>query len=91
MRRSESIGTNIRGKIKKVKFEFVAEPEATYNPIEKDLSDKIRSVAKKPGLSSDTLVNLWIEQKIKEQKSRRKNGRKLAAKQAQGLIRRQVI
>jgi len=52
-----------------VKFEVVAEPEATYYPVERDLSARIQSVAKKQGVSSDTLVNLWLEQKIKEQKA----------------------
>jgi hypothetical protein len=67
------------GKTSKVKFEVVAEPEATYYPIEKDLAEKIQSVAKKHGVSSDTLVNLWLEQKMKEQRSPR-NGRKSTAK-----------
>jgi hypothetical protein len=67
-------------KTRKVKFEVVAEPEATYYPIEKDLSEKIQSVARKQGVPSDTLVNLWLEQKIKEQRPGRKSGGKLAAK-----------
>ncbi len=70
------------GKTKKVQFEVVAEPEATYYPIEKDLSEKIQSAAKKQGVWSDTLVNLWLEQKIKEQRSGQKSGGKLAAKPA---------
>jgi hypothetical protein len=57
------------GKTKTVKFEVVAEPEATYYPVEKDLSAKIQSVAKKQGVSSDTLVNLWLEQKIRDQEA----------------------
>ena len=61
--------SEVWGKTRKVKFEVVAEPEATYYPVERDLSAKIRSVAKKKGVSSDTLVNLWLEQKIKEQKA----------------------
>ncbi|MGH7870615.1 MAG: CopG family antitoxin [Candidatus Binatia bacterium] len=69
------------GKTRKVKFEVVAEPEATYYPIEKDLSEKIQSVAKKQGISSDTLVNLWLQQKLKEQRSPR-SARKLTAKNA---------
>jgi len=71
--------SDVWGKTRKVKFEVVAEPEATYYPIEKDLSEKIQSVARKQGVSSDTLVNLWLEQKVKEQRSP-KNGRKLTAK-----------
>jgi hypothetical protein len=62
-----------------VKFAVVAEPEATYYSIEKDLSAKIQSVAKKHGVSSDTLVNLWLELKVTEQRSPR-HGKKLTAK-----------
>ena len=58
-------------KTKKIKFDVVLEPEATYYPVEKDLSEKIQSVARKQGVSSDTLVNLWLEQKIKEQRTTR--------------------
>lgn len=73
--------SDVWGKTKKVKFEVVAESEATYYPIEKGLSEKIKSAARKQGVSSDTLVNLWLEQKIKEQRSSR-SGRKLTAKNA---------
>lgn len=41
--------SDLWGKTKKVKFEVVAKPEATYYPIEKDLSEKIQSVARKQG------------------------------------------
>ena len=69
------------GKTRKVRFDVVVEPEATYYPVEKGLSEKIQSVARKHGVPSDTLVNLWLEQKIKEQKSSRPTG-KLSAKNA---------
>jgi CopG antitoxin of type II toxin-antitoxin system len=59
------------GRTRKVKFDVVLEPEATYYPISKDLSDKIQSEARKQGVSSDTLINLWLEQKIGERKSKR--------------------
>jgi hypothetical protein len=45
-------------KTRKVKFDVVLEPEATYYPIEKGLSEKIQHEARKHGVSSDTLVNL---------------------------------
>ena len=66
-------------KTRRVKLDVVLEPEATYFPIEKDLSKKIQSEARKRGVSSDTLVNLWLEQKIKEERPTR-SGRKLSAK-----------
>ena len=53
-------------KTKKVKFEVQIETEATYYAIEKDLSERIQTVAKKQGVSSNTLVNLWIQQKLQE-------------------------
>lgn len=56
-------------KTKKVKFDVGIESEVTYYPIERDLSEKIQSLARKRGVSSDTLVNLWLEQKVKEQAS----------------------
>ena len=65
-------------KTRKVKFDVVLEPEATYYPIAKDLADKIQSEARKQGVSSDALVNLWLEQKIKEKRLRR-SGRRLSA------------
>ena len=57
------------GKIRKVKFDVEIESEVNYYAIERDLSEKIQSAARKRGVSSDTLVNLWLEQKIKEQAS----------------------
>ena len=74
--------SDVWAKTRKVRFEVVAEPEATYYPIQKDLSEKIQSVAKKQGVSSDTLVNLWLEQKIKEQRPAMKSSGKLSAKNA---------
>jgi hypothetical protein len=56
-------------KTKKVKFDVDIESEVTYHPIERDLSEKIQLMARKQGISSDTLVNLWLEQKVKEQAS----------------------
>jgi CopG antitoxin of type II toxin-antitoxin system len=73
--------SNYWGKTRKVKFEVVLEPEATYYPIERSLSEKIQSEARKQGVSSDTLVNLWLEQKMKEQRSTR-GSRRLSAKNA---------
>ena len=48
--------TDFWGKTRKVRFDVVVEPEATYYPIERELSDKIQSVARKYAVSSDTLA-----------------------------------
>jgi hypothetical protein len=68
------------GKTRRVKFDVVLEPEATYYPIAKDLSVKIQTVARKQGVPSDTLVNRWLNQKLKE--ARRRRSGKLSAKHA---------
>jgi len=54
------------GKTKKVKFEIQIESEATYYPIAKNLSERIQSIARKQGVSSNILINLWIQQKLQE-------------------------
>ncbi len=66
-------------KTRKVKFDVVLDPEVTYYPVEKDLSERIQLEARKQGVSSDTLVNLWLEQKVRERKSPR-GRRRLQAK-----------
>jgi hypothetical protein len=55
------------GKTKRVKFDVQIQSEATYYAIEKGLSEKVKSIAQKRGVSSNTLVNLWIQQKLQEQ------------------------
>ena len=54
------------GKTRKVKFDVVLDPEATYYPVHK-------SVARKQGVTFDTLVNRWLGQKLQE--TRRRAGR----------------
>ena len=49
--------SDVCGKTWKVKFDVVLEPEATYYPISKNLSDKLQSETHKQRVSSDT-VNL---------------------------------
>jgi hypothetical protein len=57
-------------KTRKVKFDVVLEPEATYYPVAKDLSEKIQSQARKEGVSSYALVNSWLDQKLREKRRR---------------------
>lgn len=59
----------IWGKTRKVEFDVQIESEVVYYAVEKSLSEKLQSIAKKQGVSSDTLVNLWIQQKVQEQLS----------------------
>ena len=49
-------------------FEFVADPQITYFAIEKSLSEKIRALALSRGVSADTLLNMWVQEKIVKEK-----------------------
>ncbi len=50
-----------------VEFEVDIQSEVAYYPLELSLSDKIRSVARRRGVSAQTLMNLWIQEKLQEE------------------------
>ncbi len=52
---------------KPVEFEVEIESEATYFPVETSLSAKVVSLAKQRGVSPETLLNLWIQEKVEEE------------------------
>ncbi len=54
-------------KAQEVQFEVGIESETTYYAVDKTLSEQLQFVAQKRGVSADTLVNLWIQEKLKEQ------------------------
>jgi hypothetical protein len=54
---------------KSAKFEVDIESEVTYYAVDSKLSKKIRSIAKKRGVSANTLVNLWVQEKLREQRA----------------------
>ncbi len=54
---------------KPVEFEVDIESETTYYAMEKNLSKQIQSIARRRGVSADTLINLWVQEKVQEQKT----------------------
>jgi len=52
---------------KPVEFEVEIESETTYFPVETKLSAKLVSLAKKRGVSPETLLNLWIQEKVRDE------------------------
>jgi len=56
-------------KTKPVEFEVDLQSEATYYPVENALSRKIRSAARKRGVTPETLLNLWVKEKLEEKRS----------------------
>ncbi|HYH84692.1 MAG TPA: CopG family antitoxin [Pyrinomonadaceae bacterium] len=41
--------------------------EATYFPVETTLSVRLVSIAKQRGVSPETLLNLWVQEKVREE------------------------
>ncbi|HXF38856.1 MAG TPA: CopG family antitoxin [Blastocatellia bacterium] len=57
-------------KTRPVEFEIDIQSEGTYYPVETALSKKIRSAARKRGVSAETLLNLWVKENLEEKRSR---------------------
>jgi len=55
-------------KTEEVKFDVEIKSERTYYAVDNILSERLHSIAKERGVSADILVNLWIQEKIQEQK-----------------------
>lgn len=42
--------------------------QVTYYGIDKSLSEKISAVAEQKGMSAENLLNLWVQEKLKEER-----------------------
>lgn len=52
---------------KPVEFEVDIQSEAVYYAIEPNLSAKISRIAQKRGVPAETLLNLWLKEKLGEE------------------------
>lgn len=52
---------------RKTSFKVDIKSEVTYCSIDKKLAERVQSIAQKRGISADTLVNLWLQEKLQEQ------------------------
>ena len=48
-------------------FTHDSEPEVAYYPLEPTLAAKVHDVARQRGVSVETLLNLWVQEKLQEQ------------------------
>ncbi len=55
-------------KTKEAQFDIDIESEVTYYALDRTLAEKIQSLAQKKGVTADTLINLWVQEKLQEQK-----------------------
>lgn len=56
-------------KTKPASFDVVMESETTYYAVDKNLSEKLEQIARKRGVAADTLINLWVQEKLQEQEA----------------------
>jgi hypothetical protein len=52
---------------KKTSFEVDIKSEVTYCSLDKRLAEKVQAIAQKQGVSADTLINLWVQEKLLQQ------------------------
>jgi len=52
-----------------VEFEIDIQSEVTYYALDTALSVKIRSIAKRRGISPETLLNLWVQERLQKEMS----------------------
>lgn len=53
---------------KTAEFDVDIKSEITYYALDRNLSEQIQQLAQKRGISPDTLLNLWVQEKLEEQK-----------------------
>ena len=58
--------SNFCEKTRDAHFNVQIAAEVTYYAIEKNLSEQLQSLALKRGVTADTLINLWIQEKLQE-------------------------
>ena len=52
---------------KPARFEVDIQTQRVYYPVDIKLSDSILELAQKRGISAETLINLWLYEKIKQE------------------------
>lgn len=62
---SHSVG-DLLDDSKRVEFEVHINSKTHYYPIERNLSERIEHLAHERGVSAETLVNLWVQEKLAE-------------------------
>jgi hypothetical protein len=65
---SEHDLTDFWDKTKPVEFEVDIQSEKRYYPLERDLAEEITKIEQQRGVAAETLLNLWIKEKLLEQK-----------------------
>lgn len=54
-------------KTEEAKFEVDLQSDVFYYAVETSLSSKLHLIAEKKGVSAETLVNLWLQEKVNQE------------------------
>jgi hypothetical protein len=54
------------GKTRPVEFDVNIESEVTYYAIDRKLSDALQKLSTQRGIAPETLLNLWVQEKLKK-------------------------
>lgn len=65
---SEHDLTDFWDQTKPAEFDVDIKSERRYYPLERDLANEVTKIAQNRGVAVETLLNLWIKEKILEQK-----------------------
>lgn len=63
---SQDLG-EVWDKTEEAKFEIDLESDVFYYAIETSLSSKLHTIAERKGVSAETLVNLWLEERANQE------------------------
>jgi hypothetical protein len=55
------------GETSAVEFELDVKSSALYFPVDRDLAEKLRVVASAHGISAETLLNLWLQERVSDE------------------------
>ena len=61
--------SEFEGQTHEVEFEVDLQSSVIYFAVDKSLAQKLRSVAKSHGVSPETLLNLWVEERTRSEAS----------------------
>lgn len=64
---SEHDLTDFWDQTKPAEFEVDIETEMRYYPLERDIANEVTRIARGRGVAVETLLNLWIKEKLLEQ------------------------
>lgn len=53
-------------KTKPAKFQVRIESEVTYFPLARGLTTQIQQMARRQGVSPETLLNIWVQEKLQK-------------------------